>query len=280
LEKQELQVSNLQKANIKYGFKRLRIKRQSLRDKRVIESAPKQQPKTIKRVRIERQSLRDESVIESAPKQQPKKLFHLFNKLIGGWNLHINEDDPLPPISTGYLKVTLICKPEEGFMNEVGTVINIELLKCKEIFRSCLNNGDTFIALKEINEDDSILDDIPVDETPLLTFQQNEKYPIWAIFKRAPPPLLKQGFARTANAETVTSKPLPHHTAYLLKLFNLPEKLGAEQMHERMKAYFPHPEDLLTVDQIATQMKKFMHKKDKEGQLAANDIENDDHEEQ
>jgi hypothetical protein len=231
-------------------------------------------------VRIERQSLRDESVIESAPKQQPKKLFHLFNKLIGGWNLHINEDDPLPPISTGYLKVTLICKPEEGFMNEVGTVINIELLKCKEIFRSCLNNGDTFIALKEINEDDSILDDIPVDETPLLTFQQNEKYPIWAIFKRAPPPLLKQGFARTANAETVTSKPLPHHTAYLLKLFNLPEKLGAEQMHERMKAYFPHPEDLLTVDQIATQMKKFMHKKDKEGQLAANDIENDDHEEQ
>ena len=48
-------------------------------------------------------------------------------------------------------------------------------------------------------------------------------YPKVAVFKRAPPQVLKQGFARVENALTVTTPPTNDHKEFLQKLYDAKE---------------------------------------------------------
>lgn len=260
-------------------------KEEELRKQRVKEENQRKANENfgLKSKKKKKKSLYNEQVVNSASKQPPPKLYDLFNQEICSSHVHVKEGDPFPPISSGYLKVTLIDKPEEGFLNDDGTVANIDLLKCKEIFGSCLNEGDRLVALRKIqqNVDDNIQDNIPVLEHLPVNILQDQSYPICAIFKRAPPPILSQGFARPSNAKIVTTPPTDVHKRYLLELFRLRVWLRAEQMQKKMKIDFPHPRDHLTVDQILNQIKAFVKKK-KKGEIEAhannnNHAYHDDH---
>jgi hypothetical protein len=81
-----------------------------------------------------KRNTKEKSQNESTSKQEPQKIHDLINQQIGSSHVHVSQGNMYPPISTGYLKVTLIEKPAEGFLKEDGTIANIGLLKCEEIF--------------------------------------------------------------------------------------------------------------------------------------------------
>ena len=165
-----------------------------------------------------------------------KKLFDLLHEEINSCQWVVNESDPLPPIANGELRYRIKGNCTDG---------NNLLTKEKFCFVGVRDK-----LIKSFQEDD--------------VTKIDPDYPTVAIFERAPPQVLKQGFARVANALTVTTPPTNDHKEYLLELYNATQKYSADKMHELMKKKFKHPKDHLTVEQIRNQLKGFTKKK-KEG---------------
>jgi len=174
-------------------------------------------------------------VLRSASPIVPtKKLFDVLHEEINSWHVAVNETDPLPPISNGELKVRV----RENYINGDDSLLT------KEMF-SFISKEDKLI--KVYREDD--------------VTKIDPDYPKVAVFKRAPPQVLKQGFARVENALTVTTPPTNDHKEFLQKLYDAKEKYSPDKMHALLKIEFKHPKDHLTVEQIKNQLKGFAKKR-------------------
>ena len=208
----------------------------------------------VKRKRRERQSFK------KLGKNPVKNFIDAMNeKLDGPSFVHLSITDSIPNISTGLVLVTLATKPNEGFLNNSGDISDVTLITCSSYMRCSLENGDKLVALREASDN---LPLITLNKDDILVSNLNSaSFPIQAIFQRRAPPILHQGFARCTNTKEVLTTPTKVHIDYIKKLFDLPEKLQGLAMRARMKEDFPHPRDVLTVEQIESQISKFTREK-------------------
>jgi hypothetical protein len=134
--------------------------------------------------------------------------------------------DKIPPITTGFILITLESEPVEGVLKDFCILSNIDLVPCNEYSRYCVANGDKIVGLRRISRNENKFEwNVQVKDTDMsmqmednpLEILKAAAYPMHAIFQRATAGVLHQGFARSKN---VLTAPTAEHISYIKSLFD------------------------------------------------------------
>jgi hypothetical protein len=119
--------------------------------------------------------------------------------------------DKIPPITTGFILITLESEPVEGVLKDFCILSNIDLVPCNEYSRYCVDNGDKIVGLRRISRNENKFEwNVQVKDTDMsmlieenpLEILKTATNPMHAISQRATAGVLHQGFARSKNARS------------------------------------------------------------------------------